>query len=148
MRDTACRCVRWVSAAHSPEHLESRKVLSYNLWHLTCLCALADVSAAFEDLITRLLNKNPARRMGWKDLPDHPFWAEALPRVPIPEEPLLEAFIRDNCMAPSSQHSAAPQASASSCALTQAGPACRSSSCWQCSACSGLICRGCPDPGI
>jgi hypothetical protein len=35
--------------------------------------------------------------MGWGDLPGHPFWAEALPKVAMPEQPLLDAFIQDNC---------------------------------------------------
>ena len=65
------------------------------------LCA--DVSVAFEDLVTRLLDKNPATRIGWDELPQHPFWESPLPDTAMPEQPLLEAFIRDNDLAPPAQ---------------------------------------------
>ena len=56
---------------------------------------------ALEDLIARLLDKNPATRIGWDQLPQHPFWRSPLSEAAIPEQPLLEAFIRDNGLAPS-----------------------------------------------
>ena len=61
----------------------------------------ADVSTAFEDLVARLLDKNPATRIGWEELPQHPFWADPLPTVAMPGQPLLELYMRDNCLASS-----------------------------------------------
>lgn len=31
-------------------------------------------SPAFADLVERLLVKDPAKRLGWDELPGHPFW--------------------------------------------------------------------------
>lgn len=62
--------------------------------------SMPDVSVAFEDLVARLLDKNPATRIGWDELPQHPFWERPLPQAATPEQPLLEAFIADNDLAP------------------------------------------------
>ncbi len=50
--------------------------------------------------MTRLLDKNPATRIGWEELPQHPFWESPLPQAAMPEQPLLEAFITENSLAP------------------------------------------------
>ena len=62
--------------------------------------SLPDVSVAFEDLIARLLDKNPATRIGWDELPEHPFWESPLPQAAMLEQPLLETFIAENNLAP------------------------------------------------
>jgi serine/threonine protein kinase len=63
-------------------------------------------SPAFQDFVTRLLCKDPARRLTWPELRDHPWWAMPprglgvvgattlrpgfrLPDVELPEEPLF-----------------------------------------------------------
>ena len=48
----------------------------------------------------RLVDKNPATRIGWRELVDHPFWQVRLPVVPMPPEPALEAFIVKYRLAP------------------------------------------------
>ena len=80
-------------------HSEECKQLS-ELSDLNHAGSLPDVSAAFEDLITRLLDKNPATRIGWEELPQHPFWESPLPQAAMPKQPLLEAFITQNNLAP------------------------------------------------
>lgn len=53
-------------------------------------------SPEFEDLVARLLDKNPATRIGWDGLPGHPFWQAApLPLRDMPEQPLFEQFIKE-----------------------------------------------------
>lgn len=57
-------------------------------------------SPEFADLITRLIDKNPATRMKWQDLVGHPFWQVRLTVVAMPPEPALEDFIAKHCLAP------------------------------------------------
>lgn len=46
--------------------------------------------------MARLLDKNPATRIGWDGLPGHPFWQAApLPLRDMPEQPLFERFIKE-----------------------------------------------------
>lgn len=54
----------------------------------------------FEDLVTRLLDKNPASRIGWADLPGHVFWKAPLPPRDMPQELLLEQFIAEHGLLP------------------------------------------------
>jgi len=75
------------------------------------VCVHAEVSAAFEDLIACLLDKNPATRISWEELPHHPFWGSPLPEAGIPEQPLLDAFINENGLAPSTQDTESQQVS-------------------------------------
>ncbi|GLI65982.1 hypothetical protein VaNZ11_009669 [Volvox africanus] len=57
-------------------------------------------SEAYHDMITRLLDKNPATRIRWKDLCAHRFWQVKLPQLELPPEPALDAFIARYGLAP------------------------------------------------
>ena len=60
----------------------------------------AGASPEFEDLVMRLLDKNPATRIGWAELPGHPFWTAPLPVREMPPEPHLEKFIAEHGLLP------------------------------------------------
>ncbi len=51
------------------------------------------MSPEFSDLIGRLLDKDPGRRIGWAALPEHPFWQAPLPLRAMPPEPRLAAYL-------------------------------------------------------
>ncbi|GLC54130.1 hypothetical protein PLESTB_000827100 [Pleodorina starrii] len=57
-------------------------------------------SEAYHDMITRLLDKNPATRIKWKELCAHRFWQVRLPTLDLPPEPALDAFIARFGLAP------------------------------------------------
>mmetsp|Transcript_37117 Transcript_37117/g.82576 ORF Transcript_37117/g.82576 Transcript_37117/m.82576 type:complete len:1288 (+) Transcript_37117:271-4134(+) len=61
---------------------------------------IAGASPEFMDLLTRLLDKNPATRISWKELVQHPFWQSPLSYMEMPPEPSLEAFIAKHNLAP------------------------------------------------
>lgn len=63
-------------------------------------CLDTEASPEFEDLVSRLLDKNPATRIGWAELPRHMFWNTPLPARDMPPEPLLERFIEENGLLP------------------------------------------------
>ncbi|KAK9834835.1 hypothetical protein WJX81_002504 [Elliptochloris bilobata] len=50
-------------------------------------------SLEFCDLVARLLDKDAGGRIGWAELPEHPFWQAPLPLRAMPPEPHLAAFI-------------------------------------------------------
>jgi hypothetical protein len=43
--------------------------------------------------VARLLDKNPATRISWEELPRHPFWGVPMPVKEMPEQPLLTKFL-------------------------------------------------------
>jgi len=49
----------------------------------------------FQDLVSRMLDKNPATRITWPEVAAHPFWGCPI-QVPasMPPEPALDAFLR------------------------------------------------------
>ena len=63
----------------------------------------ADASPDFQDLISQLLDKNPATRLTWTAMCEHPFWQTPLPQRPMPPEPMLDAFIRRHGLRPAAQ---------------------------------------------
>ena len=84
--------------------------------------SLEGSSPEFEDLIKRLVDKNPATRIKWpvrsvmliyvkelslcifvQELIVHPFWQVRLSPVPMPPEPMLEAFISKYHLAPTGE---------------------------------------------
>ena len=85
---------------------------------------LTGASPEFTDLIARLIDKNPATRIKWpvrnflppwmgegildvtlvvQELIVHPFWQVRLTSVPMPPEPMLEAFIAKYHLAPTGE---------------------------------------------
>ncbi|MEW5310458.1 MAG: hypothetical protein WDW38_002255 [Sanguina aurantia] len=58
-------------------------------------------SPEFQELLVRLLDKNPATRINWQDLVTHPFWKVRLPTREMPAEPALDAFIARYGLRPS-----------------------------------------------
>lgn len=65
--------------------------------------ALPNASPDFQDLISQLLDKNPATRLTWTAMCEHPFWQTPLPQRPMPPEPMLDAFIRRHGLRPAAQ---------------------------------------------
>lgn len=50
----------------------------------------------FEDLVHRLLVKDPAHRIQWKELKEHPFWRSKFKVLSLPSEPAYLNFLRMN----------------------------------------------------
>ena len=67
---------------------------------------VADASPDFQDLISQLLDKNPATRLAWKAMCEHPFWQTPLSQRPMPPEPMLDAFIKRHGLRPAAQPAA------------------------------------------
>ena len=74
-------------------------LLQEHLWSLKTLVS-AGASPELEDLVMRLLDKNSATRIGWAELPGHPFWKAPLPVREMPPEPHLENFIAEHGLLP------------------------------------------------
>jgi serine/threonine-protein kinase ULK4 len=53
-------------------------------------------SRDFEDLVNRLLVKDPIERIQWDELRNHPFWRAKCKPLPLPPQPALENFLRMN----------------------------------------------------
>lgn len=51
------------------------------------------------DLVARLLEKDPARRIGWEEVAAHPAWREPLPPATLPTQRAFEAFLRRSRLA-------------------------------------------------
>jgi Protein kinase domain len=68
---------------------------------------LPDASPEFANLISRLLDKNPATRMTWAEMLTHPFWQFTLEVRPMPAEPALERYIARHGLAPKADGGAA-----------------------------------------
>uniref|UniRef100_A0A7S0S6G9 Protein kinase domain-containing protein n=1 Tax=Chlamydomonas leiostraca TaxID=1034604 RepID=A0A7S0S6G9_9CHLO len=96
----ALGCVLYEAAMGRPPFLNS----SFNQLVQEILnkepAPIPGASPEFSDLIMRLLDKNPATRIGWRELVNHPFWQAKLQWLEIPPEPALEAFIRQYNLAP------------------------------------------------
>eukprot|EP00798_Chlamydomonas_sp_ICE-L_P014436 gene14436-20443_t len=86
-------CVLYECAMGRPPFLNS----SFNQLVLEILNnepeAIPGISPDFTDLLNRLLDKNPATRISWKELVVHPFWQAQLQPMDMPEEPALQAFL-------------------------------------------------------
>ncbi len=50
-------------------------------------------SQEFEDLVNRLLVKDPTERLQWAELRDHPFWRTKCKALPLPPQPALVNFL-------------------------------------------------------
>ncbi|GJP67465.1 hypothetical protein CLOP_g24285 [Closterium sp. NIES-67] len=56
-------------------------------------------SREFQDLVLRLLDKDPGTRMGWEELREHPFWQSPIKALPLPPQPALKIFLRAQAQA-------------------------------------------------
>ena len=65
----------------------------------------AGMSPEFCNLVAQLLDKDPGKRIGWAQLPEHSFWQAPLALRAMPPEPHLAAFVaaqRPAALAPAS----------------------------------------------
>ena len=96
----ALGCVLYECAAGDPPFLnDSFQELVRRILHDEPQ-ELPDASPEFADLITRMLDKNPATRITWTEMLTHPFWQFTLPVLPVPAEPALERFFARHGLAP------------------------------------------------
>lgn len=51
-------------------------------------------SPEFEDLVSRLLVKDPVERIQWDELRNHPFWRTKCKVLPLPPQPAFTTFLR------------------------------------------------------
>jgi serine/threonine-protein kinase ULK4 len=54
----------------------------------------SSASPPFADLVHRLLVKDPAHRISWPELRQHPFWRVPTKELPLPEQAAFEHFLR------------------------------------------------------
>ena len=60
-------------------------------------------SPTFIDLLGRLLEKDPIRRINWDEIKDHPFWegmAEKFTKRSMPKEPQFETYLQSRGITP------------------------------------------------
>ena len=57
-------------------------------------------SPEFQDLLTKLLEKDPLRRISWEQLRKHPFWEEELPQRNLPSQPQFDTYIKSKGLDP------------------------------------------------
>jgi serine/threonine-protein kinase ULK4 len=50
--------------------------------------------SSFHDLLTKLLEKDPLRRISWEQLRKHPFWNEELPKRALPNQPQFDIYVK------------------------------------------------------
>ncbi|KAG0627834.1 hypothetical protein M758_2G231400 [Ceratodon purpureus] len=53
-----------------------------------------DPSPDFEDLVSRLLVKDPVERIQWDELRNHPFWRTRCKTLPLPPQPAFTNFLQ------------------------------------------------------
>jgi len=53
-------------------------------------------SPLFNDLIKRLLEKDPVKRIYWEHLRKHPFWAKEINQRKIPRQPQFDAYLKEH----------------------------------------------------
>ena len=53
-------------------------------------------SDLFNDLISKMLTKNPAKRARWEDISTHPWWIATPPPCVFPAQPKFEQFLLDH----------------------------------------------------
>ncbi|GMH45644.1 hypothetical protein BSKO_13601 [Bryopsis sp. KO-2023] len=97
-------CVLYqMAAGRAPYHTPGRRKLTELLNTIMSEPpdTLPGASAEFRDLVARLLDKNPATRLGWNDILSHPFWNETFEAVEMPKETRLEDYIATHKLMPS-----------------------------------------------
>jgi serine/threonine protein kinase len=51
-------------------------------------------STLFNDLIKRLLEKDPVKRIQWEHLRKHPFWLKEINQRKIPRQPQFDKYLK------------------------------------------------------
>lgn len=51
-------------------------------------------SPTFHDLLSKLLEKDPLRRISWEQLRKHPFWEDEIPQRTLPKQPQFDKYIK------------------------------------------------------
>mmetsp|Transcript_27646 Transcript_27646/g.26666 ORF Transcript_27646/g.26666 Transcript_27646/m.26666 type:complete len:176 (+) Transcript_27646:593-1120(+) len=51
-------------------------------------------SPAFNDLLARLLEKDPIKRIYWEHLRKHPFWQKEINQRSLPKQPQFESYLQ------------------------------------------------------
>jgi hypothetical protein len=52
-----------------------------------------DFSPAFNDLLQRLLEKDPVKRIYWEHLRKHPFWSKEINSRQLPKQPQFDLYL-------------------------------------------------------
>ena len=50
----------------------------------------------FNDLLSRLLEKDPVKRISWEHLRKHPFWTKEINLRKLPRQPAFESYLKKN----------------------------------------------------
>lgn len=53
-------------------------------------------SSLFNDLLKRLLEKDPVKRIPWEHLRKHPFWAKEINQRKIPRQPQFDRYLKEH----------------------------------------------------
>jgi serine/threonine protein kinase len=48
----------------------------------------------FNDLLLRLLEKDPIKRISWEHLRKHPFWTKEINQRKLPRQPTFESYLK------------------------------------------------------
>ncbi|KAL3147840.1 hypothetical protein ABBQ32_002563 [Trebouxia sp. C0010 RCD-2024] len=99
----ALGCVLYECAAGHPPFVSTSFNHLVNDILTSSPAALPNASPDFQHLIIQLLDKNPATRLTWKAMCEHPFWQTPLSQRPMPPEPMLDAFIKRHGLRPALQ---------------------------------------------
>jgi serine/threonine protein kinase len=51
-------------------------------------------SVMFNDLLSRLLEKDPVKRISWEHLRKHPFWTKEINLRKLPRQPAFESYLK------------------------------------------------------
>lgn len=55
---------------------------------------LPQFSLIFNDLLNRLLEKDPAKRISWEHLRKHPFWSKEINLRKLPRQPAFDNYLK------------------------------------------------------
>ena len=56
---------------------------------------IPNTSPLFADLLGRLLEKDPVKRISWEHLRKHPFWTKEINARKLPRQPTFDEYLRN-----------------------------------------------------